>query len=728
MSPPNRPNLLILALAAAFGATASVPAAAQETTVTPAPSSATLPAVKVRANTDGETAKGPVDGYLARRTATATKTDTALIETPQSVSVVTADFIDTIGAKTVKDALTYTAGVDVATNGTDSRFDWLTLRGFDAYTPGFYLDGLPMRNIGSWALWQIEPYGAERIELLRGPSSVLYGQSGPGGLINAVSKRPTAEPVRELRVELGEYQRRVIAGDFAGALDDRGELLYRLTALGRDAEMPAGEMDDDRTFIAPSITWRPSTDTTLTLLSQYVRTRAGVYTRGLRAIGSLVPTPAGTYLPTDTFTGEPAFNQFDQDQYAVGYEFEHRFNDVFTFRQNARATYLDTDLKQVQGGSYLTVTTPAADPANFRIVRRNVFTSREKVRSNVIDTQLQAKVRTGQIAHTLLIGVDYQHGRFDQTTGFGAGPTLDMYNPVYGSPVNQPAPYQNSLTQTTQTGLYVQDQAKWGRWAVTLGGRYDDAKAAFHDRLDNNNVTELPDHAFTGRAGIVYVHPSGLAPYFSYTESFTPTNQVDPLTGQVLDSETGKQYEVGVRYQPANSAQSYSASIFDLRRQNYVTQNPVTMMPEQTGEVTVRGFEFEATVRPLAGWNIVGAYAYTPKAEITQSSVPAEIGKQLMPVPENRASLWTDYRFDFGLKFGVGARYSGSNHGKRETAPAKVPAYTVFDAMAGYEFERWNLAVNVRNAGDKTYIANCGDGSCYYGEPRSVVASATYRW
>ncbi|ATU68374.1 TonB-dependent siderophore receptor [Piscinibacter gummiphilus] len=695
----------------------------------PTQAPATLTPVRVRGESDRETATSHVEGYVARRSATATKTDTPLIETPQSVTVVTADFAEAIGATSLKDALGYTPGVDIAANGADSRFDWLTLRGFDAYSPGFYLDNLPLRNIGTWGVWQTDTYGAERIELMRGPASVLYGQGGPGGVVNIVSKRPTAEAQKELQVQLGDPARYQVAGDFAGPVDAEGRVLYRVTALVREGELPAGDMDDDRVFIAPSLTWRPTNDTTLTLLAHAIHGRAGVYSRGLRAAGSLVPTAAGTFVPTDTFTGEPDYNRLAQDQWAVGYELEHRLDDTFTLRQNARYGHLDTDLRQVQGGGYVTVDTAnPANPANFRTVRRNVFTSQEDVGSFVIDNQLQARVAAGDWRHTLLVGLDWQHTRVDQVTGFGAGPTLNLYEPVYGAPVTSPAPYVDGLSTVKQAGLYVQDQIKWtDRWSITLGGRYDRATATVDSRLDGTHV-RMPDEAFTGRAGVVYLMPNGLAPYASYTESFTPTATIDTVTGEPLDPETGRQYEAGLRYQPPGRKENYSVAVFDLRRRNYVT-NDAQNRPRQTGEVVVRGLELEAAVQPVKALNVVGAYGWTPKAEVTASSNPDEIGKQLIATPEHRVSLWADYRFDFGLKLGAGARYTGSNHGNGEAVPAKVPAYTLFDLMAGYELDRWQLALNVRNLGDKTYIANCDAyGSCYFGDPRKVIATATYRW
>lgn len=335
---------------------------------------------------------------------------------PQSISVVTADRVSAIGATTLKDALGYTPGVATTTYGADSRYDWIAIRGFDAYSPGFYLDGMPLRNNGNWGIWQTENYGAERIEILRGPSSVLYGQTGPGGLVNVVSKRPTDEPLHELQAQLGDHSRRQLAGDFSGPLDEDGKWLYRITAMGLDSEMPAHGISNDRLYIAPSLTWRPSADTSLTLLSQYGRKEGGTYTRVRPAVGSLVPTPIGTRIPTDLFVGEPDYDNFDQTQWMVGYLFEHRVNDAVTLRQNARYGKLRVDYAAVQSLGYLPVNEDPSDPANYQTLRRSVSGSKENISSFTIDNQAQTDLRFGNWQHRILLGVDYQRTTIDQVS------------------------------------------------------------------------------------------------------------------------------------------------------------------------------------------------------------------------------------------------------------------------------------------------------------------------
>lgn len=686
----------------------------------------TLPAVTVTGN--AESATGPVDGFLAKRSATGTKTDSSIMETPQSISVVSADFIKEIGASRLKESLSYTPGINTSPWGSDSRFDWTIIRGFDAQTPGYYLDGLQLRNNNSWAVWQTEVYGAERIEVLRGPTSVLYGQNGAGGMINVVSKRPTEEPLHEMEVQIGNDSRRQVAADFSGPVDDAGKVLYRVTGLARDAELPSSGLPNDRFYIAPALTIKPSSDTTLTLLSHYLRVRDGSSYGSYPEMGSLLSNPNGKISPK-TYVGESDFDRFNQEQWMVGYMLEHRFNDTWTVRQNARYGYTSVDYRQVYvRGDFVTANEDNPDdPANFRLLSRYPFGSNENARLFTIDNQAQAKVRLGDWQHTLLAGFDYQHSRnYQATYNDGTVSPIDAYSPVHGGAVTTADPWFDGTTKLAQAGFYLQDQIKWGNWVATLGGRYDRASADVSSNIDGSK-TKISEHNFSGRGGVVYLHPSGVAPYFSYAESFSPTATIDPVTNSPMKPETGRQYEVGLRYEPPGGTSRYSVAAFDLRRRNYITYT-ADFLPKQTGEVQVRGLEFEAAFRPVPQANVVAAYTYTPKADVTASSTASEVGKQMQAVSRNQFALWTDYRFASGIKVGVGARYIGSNWGYAESASAKLPSYTLFDAMIGYQIQRWNLALNVRNLTNKEYLSNCSQGVCRYGDLRTVMATATYRW
>lgn len=691
---------------------------------------ATLAAVVTKAGAEAESGTGPVQGYIARRSTVGTRTDTPIIETPQSISVISAERIEAMGTTKLKDALSYTAGVNSSPWGEDSQYDWIYIRGFDAYSPGFYLDGMALRNAGTWAVWQTENYGAERVEVLRGPSSVLYGQNGPGGVVNVVSKRPTSQSQNELQVQIGDSSRRQVAGDFSGPLDASGELSYRITALARDGELSIGP-EDDRSYIAPSLTWRPSAATNVTLLSQYLRMRVGSDWSSYPVVGTLLPNPNGP-IPRSTFVGEPDFNRYDQDQWMIGYLAEHRFSDRWTVRQNLRYAKFDTEYRTFYNGDFISTSNPA-DPDYYRVISRTPFGSDEKATSLLLTTEAEARLKFAEVTHTLLAGVDYQRTRFDIDAHWGGtASNLDLYSPVYGSPVTLNPSFIDQQSTLSQTGFYLQDQIKFDdRWVLTLGGRYDNADVSTQNRL-NSTSTKDRDTKFTKRAGVVYLAPNGWAPYLSYSESFVPNTTIDPGTGKPFSPQEGDQVELGLRYQPPGRSESYSAAVFETRRSKYVTYDTSggTPVAKQTGEVEVRGLEIEAIAKPVAGLNVVAAYTWTPKADVVASANPAEIGKQSNAVAKNQFSLWTDYRIAGGLKFGLGARYMGSTRGSNSAAPAEIPAYTLLDALLGYELGRWSFALNARNLTDKVYVATCdGSGtSCSYGTQRKVNATLAYRW
>ncbi|MPZ40042.1 MAG: TonB-dependent siderophore receptor [Rhizobiales bacterium] len=494
-----------------------------------------------------ERANGPVDGIVAGRSATGTKTDTPIMETPNSVSVISAKRIEQQGATSVTEALGYTAGVSGNTYGADMRFDWLRIRGFDAYLPGYFVDGMLARNNNTWTVWKVEPYGAERIEVLRGPASVLYGQVNVGGIVNIVSKQPLEERLNEVGIRIGNHNRVEGVFDFSGPVTKDGTLLYRLTGVGLTTDTQVDFTEQKRLYIAPAFTWRPNADTSITVLAQYLRERDVPDNRFLPAAGTLLPNPPFGKIRRSLFTGEPGYDKFHVDQWAVAYLFEHRVDEVWQVRQSMRYREMSVDYKTVYG-------TPGV-PNLGRSLPRGIFTTDETLKAFTTDNQLQADFATGIVKHTVLAGLDYQHNTFGQRAGVGAGPPLDVYNPVYGTSITDPPLYTDHTTKLSQTGLYLQDQAKIAeRWIVILGGRYDWAKNHTVNRpipiAPDGSIANKKDEAFTWKAGLLYHAPIGVSPYVTYSESFFPSATLNPDTDAPFDPETGQQYEVGVKFQP----------------------------------------------------------------------------------------------------------------------------------------------------------------------------------
>lgn len=682
----------------------------------------------------GENAWGPVDGYVARQTGTATKTDTPIIETPQTINVVSADQIEAQGATSVDEALRYTPGVATDFYGAATYNDYLRLRGFEA---PIFSEGMRMPSgLRDYARLRHEPYGLERVEVLKGPSSVLYGQAAPGGMVNAVHKRPTAETIREVELHGGSFDRIQGAFDFGGAIDAEKTFLYRLTGLARDSSTQVDEISDDRVFIAPSLTWQPNTDTKLTVYGHYQHDVGG--NSPLPALGTVYPTQFG-YLPVDAFLGYPDFNRYKRDQFSLGYEFEHRFNDVFKARHKLEYSSIEMDYRYSVLGGLQT------DPVTGAIsLNRSIQHTHDTATSLTSDSNLQADFETGPLAHKLLLGLDHTRLSFDSYWGgdFTAG-RVDVFNPHHTNRPPNPTLFPDQDGVQHQTGIYLQDQIKWDNWVLSLGGRYDWAKSTVHNS-NNGITTEQKDGAFTGRAGLVYLFDNGIAPYVSYATSFEPTPGAD-ANDDPFKPRTAEQFEAGVRYQPEGWDAYIGISAYQLTQSNVLTQDPNPPVTNpwaqvQTGEVRVRGIEVEGKANLAAGLDLVASYAYQD-SKITRTNTAAQLGNRFQLTPVHQAALWANYTVQSGalegLGVGGGLRHVGSRFGDLNNL-IELPSFTLFDAALSYDFGKKNpslegltLRVNANNLFDKRYVTSCASltsGNCYYGEGRSVTASLKYKW
>lgn len=680
-----------------------------------------------------ESAWGPAATIAAKHTATATKTDTPIEKTPQSISVVTREEMDLKQPGTVKDALSYTPGV-FATRGSSTTFDVVSIRGFTTSTTvntNQYLDGMKLQG-DNYSEASIDPYFLERVELLRGPVSVLYGKSHPGGVVSMVTKRPTTEPLKEVQFKMGTHNLWQTGFDFSDAIDDNGEFSYRLTGLGRSQNAQQENIKSTRYAIAPAFSWRPDDKTDFTLLSNFQSDPDAGYYGWLPREGTVVPyyDAAGKAhkLPTDFNEGEKD-NRLSRRQQLIGYSFAHGFDDTFTVRQNLRYTRVHTLYTSTYGNGYQA-------PAQ---INRAFVRSDEDLNSFTVDTQLQSDFATGAVDHTLLTGVDYLRMRNDIDADYGTANPISMTNPQYGNAnVNINFPYA-VINRQEQTGLYVQDQAEWNKWILTLGGRYDFAKTSTFTR-SSSSLAEINDEQFTWRGGLNYVFDNGIAPYISYSESFEPISG-STLGGKPFDPSRGKQYEAGVKYVPKDLPVTVTAAVYQLTKDKNLTADPAnTAFSVQGGEIRSRGFELEAKAAATQNINITASYSFTD-AEYTHDTLYE--GKRPAEIPRNMASLWADYTFHetalSGLTLGAGARYVGNTSsfygsGPKTNQTFNVASYTVADAMVKYDLARFGLpgssiGVNVNNLFDREYVSSCyRDHACYWGAERQIVGTATFRF
>jgi iron complex outermembrane receptor protein len=703
--------------------------AAPQTVAAPQPAPAEEPTGPGNANASDKTAYGPVKDYLPKSTATGMKTDTPLKEIPQSVTVVGAEQIRDMGAQTLQEALQYVPGVVADGYGLDSRSDGPFIRGTEAAE---YLDGLRRTSSYYSFNYRVDPYFMERIEVLRGPASVLYGQAPVGGIINSVSKRPQDERGGEITVEYGTFDFKQVKFDTTGLVTSDGKWSYRLTGLARDADTQVDFVEDDRYAIQPTITFRPDSDTSITVIGHFQKDNTGSTQQFLPHIGTIFPNVNGRRIPQDRFVGEPG-DHYDTDVASGTLIAEHRFNSVFKLSHVSRYADIHNDYDSTYANtSYITGT----EEEEMYRTRWKAITDTQIFNQ---DTNLEAKFSTGILSHKVLGGVDYMNFKGSQGSNFAEDDNpFNVYDPRYGQAkwkgtdcdgVDRDGTpgvgYLPNLEicsfadQTVaQTGLYVQDQMRLGNWIAVLGARRDwiENEAEGSDKQN--------DEAMSYRAGLMYEFASGFTPYVSYGESFVPVLGTD-IDGNAFDPQKGRMYEVGFKYQPSGANFAINSAIYDLSENNRLEYYPGYAV--QTGAVAIKGFEIELTGKVTENLKIVGGYSYTD----AQYDGGENVGNQIESVPKHLASMWGVWEFDQpylkGWSVGAGVRYIGASWDSLNVI--EVPDVTLVDAMVAYETKDWRWSINAKNLEDKEYITTClSRGDCFLGTARTIITGLTYKF
>ncbi|MDN3613960.1 TonB-dependent siderophore receptor [Vibrio gallaecicus] len=695
---------------------------------------------------------GPDFSYVGLSSRTATKTDVAIGETPRAISIVTREHMDDRASISIADALQYTPSIQANYFGEDNKQDWFVIRGFKQANSGLYQDGTRLYSSGFYS-WQIDPFGLERVEILRGPGSALYGQTPPGGVINVVSKRPQFDGGSgQFSAEFGTDDRKQLSLDVNSEVSDK--VAFRLQALTRKNGSRVDGVEAERIFIAPSLAYKFTDDTQITLLTSYQKDDSVPYLQFLPMEGTLTSNPNGT-ISDSTALGNTDWETFEREQLSIGYEFEHHFNDRTYFMQNTRFSQMDINLRQMYYSQYVGDTALAPyDPTRTSIIRQ---ASTEEGTSNAfnIDNRLIHNFKTGVVEHTLLAGIDYQSIDIDSKdyaadpiigdgnsmlpipgVGNVPNPIFNVFNPSYSSNVAllNPATFaeldesdrQTTKTKNNQLGLYLQNQMMIAdKWAVQLGVRYDDSRNKTHNTTTGAK-TKVDNEEWTTNFGVAYLMDSGFTPYASYAQSFNPIIQLDK-NGDPAKPERGQQYEVGLKYQPRTFNGYFNIAAFEVSKENLARQ--VGGQLTQIGEVRNRGVELEAVANVTEALTLIGNVSFID-SEITEDANSNYVGNTPSQIADQLASAWANYRFLNGpldgLTIGAGARYVGDSYADNlETN--KVPSYTLFDATVSYRIEDYKFQVAAKNLADKEYIATC-DYYCFYGDRRNVIASITYDW
>ncbi len=666
----------------------------------------TLAAVEVRAGATGELANGPVQGYVATRSATATKTDTPIAATAQSISVVTLDDIKARGAQSIQRALLYTPGV--TDSNDDARYDLVTIRGMETVK---YRDGLRVFKAGNFADSAFDVQGLERIEVLKGPASVLYGQSSPGGIINQVSKRPALDAVNDIALTAGSFERYQGAFDIGGALNGDKTVLFRLNGMARDSNTRVEHARDDRQFIAPALSFQLGQGSTLTVLADRLQVRGTPANYPLENF--LATAYAKGRVSRSWFLGEPDFDKYDRNDTSVALLFEHAVGD-WKLNANLRKNRAEVDYRHIYADQVR---------ADGRTVERGALGFESTTDALVMDANLQGKVDTGAVAHTLLFGADYQNADYRQDYArIGMAGPLDLYQPVYGGPVLL-APPGRETQKLRQLGFYAQDQARLGAWVANLGLRHDRADTA---SLSGAEALSAKDSKVSYNAGLLYTLANGVAPYVSYATSFNPVAGFG-FDGGAFKPESAKQIEVGVKYQPAGHNALLTLSVFQLRNQNVSTQDPVHAgFSVQTGELQTRGLELEAKASLSRRLDVTAAYSlYDTK--ISESNYAPELNTSPVATNRHTASVWGDYRFAGdalqGWGAGLGVRAQGKSAGGYTGLDS--PGFAVLDATLHYQKGQVAVRFLVSNLTDRVTTLW---GQKFYGPSRKASATVSYLW
>ncbi len=662
-------------------------------------------------------------GTIAYVSASGTKDNTPIVETPISVSVLTEQRIQDLGAETIQDALGYVAGVYNGPFGVDTRGDWSMVRGS---SPVQYLDGMKMLY-GYYNNVRPNPYALDQIEILKGPASVLYGQGTIGGIVNLVSKRPQSQTEGEVWGQLGNFNRRQIAFDYTDAADEDASVLYRFNGLMRDSETQTDFVDDDSYYFSPAFTFFIGDNTEWTLIANAQKNETGSSTQFLPHAGTVRPTEFG-FVPSNRFVSEPGYDRYDTEQTSLTSIMDHDLNADWSFHWSLRYMDSHSEYRTMYPYRFNPTGSPFDLLPDNRTVVRSLYLADKEAESLTTDLRLHGLFDTGSVQHNFVVGFDYQNADLSEASLFGyqAGGSLDVYAPVYGTLDLSVEPELTSVTAGTQqqSGVYLQNQMRFAeRWIVSLGLRSDKAKTGDYQK-PQNDYSET-----TKRFGVLYTASNGLHPYASYSESFDLIAGTD-ANGNLLKPKMGKQKEIGLKYQPQGTAHLITLAAYDTVEKNRTKSVIVDGVPTQTqlGEATVKGIELEAQLE----WDEVDVYAsYTKVSEASD-----ENDLDINSVPDSMISIWTTYRpFDFwqGVKMGAGVRHVGASNFITNlngvATPRQTDSYTVFNLMLGYEFEQLDISLNIDNATDETVIATCLDrGDCFFGQQRTITANVRYQF
>ncbi|WP_163577706.1 TonB-dependent siderophore receptor [Halomonas faecis] len=630
------------------------------------------------------------------------KVATSIQDTPASVSVITEKEIEQRDADNTEEVLQYTPGILTGYWGTDNRNDYYKIRGFDATT---YRDGM---TLGSMRGVREEPYAYERVEVLRGANSTLFGPADPGGSINFVSKRPKFERFGEGYLGYGSFDHKEAGIDVGDTLDADKTLAYRFTGKVQDSDREYDHSKNDKQFFMGGLTWEPTAYTTATVIVDYLQRDNTPNSGGY---------PFDREYDRSNFFGEPDYNFHDVDRSSITGMLTHDFANGLTLRGNLRYS----DLTDDYGYVYIT-----DNPARTGTLVDRGYIGRDREAQELIGNAiLQYDTSVGPVDSSTLGGVEYRDESSKTTSVYAPGDPIDVSNPVYQGAPSSLTPYSaNDQDNRTRSIFLTQNLSFYDHVIVTAGVRNDSMDLSSTDLAGTTSSDDVSETSYRG--ALTYKITDEVSTYYSYVESIAP-----PTIG--VKPERGKQHELGVKYAPIGMNALFSAAVYELNKDNVgiaVVQGDGTIEQETVGESRVRGFDLEAKAELTDNLSLTGGYSYMDQAVIrgTLSDGTSIEGNQFATAPKQTMSLWTHYTLpDTGMSLGLGARYVDSYYFDAANT-SKSESATLFDASFGYQVvKNTDLAVNVSNLLDEQYVVNSGTAD-FYNQGREIKAKLSYRW
>lgn len=652
--------------------------------------------------------------YVAQNAASLLKSDAPLFETAQAVSVVTREQLDQKQATTLAEAINGIAGV---VSGQRGRRGWddFNIRGQSANNQ-IFIDGLRTSARSAVA---VDLSGIDQVQVLKGPASVNFGQVAPGGLVNLVTKRPEAENFARTDLSYGSYDFKQATFDLNYAPQNTEKGAFRLSGRYADQDDPVDYVYFKNLYISPTYNFNLGEHADLSVIASYQHREYQRY-QGAPLVGTLLPSSLGK-IDSSFFSGDPASDPYKADVYRAGWNFKYDFGNELVFRQNAAVQ------KTEMNGGFISLQAGGTETA----VKRRLEVQDWDYTNYTIDQNLQKTFQFGQITHELLLGFDVMQEKRETLADRCNFASINPFQPHYNQGcITALSLNSHSITELQDMGLYARNRIDLGdQWIINLSGRYDWAKSSSENVLKGTKTDPQDDQAFTGNASVMYLANQFVAPYISYATSFIPNIGTDK-NDALFEPEKGKQYEIGMKFQSADQQIQGALSWFDLRRQNVLVNDPTDINYQITeGEQTTQGIEAEVNAALSDRWTSTVAYAYTYDSKTTKSTELTAIGERLENTPEHTYSLMTRYRPQGVLGWYVGAGITGASATELAGLNVELPAYTIYNADAGYDTEHWGAQLSIRNLFDKNYYSGVIDNRVVaFGNPRQVNFAVKFKY